>query len=622
MFRYMAWIWNTASQDQSDVAELLSRRLRTISPQWQDVFHHAGMRVVCADSRPDSLAPRLMARDAGVVMGNLFERNTDPEDPTPSRKVLLDTDATESIVRSQGNWLVTRCWGDYVAFVSDAHGRFRWVIKDPVGNLPCFCTPFRGLTVFFSCIADCLDLQLLSFTINPSYLNRRLVDGGCSQEHSPLLEAAHVHRGECVEIDPAMASPLISRRFLWTPLRFSNSNALLDDPNRAARAMRATVHSATHSLASCHASLLLRLSGGLDSSIINGCLKAAPTMPHVTCYTHFNPRGRLDERPWARLAAGHSGFEHVEYPIVPEQIDLRGALQMPPSVEPASVLEFLQRTSIEAQLAPTRRATAILTGDGGDSGFCSDSISHALSEYFHLRGFNAGAVRLASQIALLTELSTWTVLLCSLRRWHAGASTATPRDDRLKACRLVNPALVAASIQSPQTDHPWFQSEERVRGGIARRVGGLAGPAAFYNAAADANDSVPEIVSPLYSQPVVELLLRIPIHTHFEGGQDRGLARRAFALDVPRSILQRRWKDRAPGFHDELVHVNHKFLRALFLDGVLVGEGLLDRCATEAALSTAPNKSQVCSGEIIGHMGTELWARHWMALSRVARLHA
>jgi asparagine synthase (glutamine-hydrolysing) len=135
----------------------------------------------------------------------------------------------------------------------------------------------------------------------------------------------------------------------------------------------------------------------------------------------------------------------------------------------------------------------------------------------------------------------------------------------------------------------------------------------FYNASTDTKEPAPEILAPLYSQPVIELLLRIPIHVHFEEGRDRGLARRAFAQEVPQPILQRHWKDRAPGFHDELIHRNLDFLRELFLDGVLVNKGLLDRAAVERALSTAPTKSEVFPGEIINHMGTEIWARQWMS---------
>lgn len=617
MFRYVALIWNTASPQQTDSVQWLSGRLKALSPQWQEAFDRNGMRVFCADTRPGGLEPHALARNSGVVLGALFERKADPEDPTPARKAVLDSDATAAIVRSRGEKLLAHYWGDYVALLATEDERCRLAIKDPTGNLPCFGTQVRGVTVLFSCVSDCMNLQLTSFALNPAYLSSRLLDGGCGYEHSPLTDVYQVYRGECMEIDPARESAPMSRRFLWTPLRFSASDRLIEDPDVAARAMRATVRSATHTLAGCHENLLLRLSGGLDSSIINGCLKDAPTQPKVTCYTHFNPRGRSDERPWARLAAGHSGFEHLEQPIVPEDIPLETSLQMPPSVEPATVLEFLQRTTVEQQLVRARGATAVFNGDGGDSGFCSDSVSYALSDYFRLHGLSPFAFRLAARIALLAELSTWTVLVRSLQRWRDGASAAAiSKEDLLSASKLVNPALVAAFTPSQQTVHPWFRSDEPIPGGIARRVGMLIASPQFYNAAPDARESAPEVVSPLYSQPALELLLRIPIHVHFEAGRDRGLARRAFEPDVPQAILQRRWKDRAPGFHDELVHRNRDFLREFFLDGVLVGEGLLNRTAIEQALSASPNKSQVFPGEILLHMGTELWARHWCSSAK------
>lgn len=190
------------------------------------------------------------------------------------------------------------------------------------------------------------------------------------------------------------------------------------------------------------------------------------------------------------------------------------------------------------------------------------------------------------------------------------------KEELLSACKLVNPALVATFKPSQRTAHPWFRSDKRIPGGIVRRVGMLIASPQLYNAATDASQSAPEIVAPLYSQPVVELLLRIPIHVHFEEGRDRGLARRAFAAEVPPSILQRRWKDRAPGFHDELVYRNRDFLREFFLDGVLVGEGLLNRTAIEQALSAAPNKSLVLPGEILTHMDIEIWARHWRSSAK------
>jgi asparagine synthase (glutamine-hydrolysing) len=121
----------------------------------------------------------------------------------------------------------------------------------------------------------------------------------------------------------------------------------------------------------------------------------------------------------------------------------------------------------------------------------------------------------------------------------------------------------------------------------------------------------PEIVAPIYSQPMIEVALRIPADVLFAGGQDRGLARRAFRGDVPQAILSRVWKDRAGGFHDEVIQRNRDWLREMFLDGVLVSEGLLDRAALERALAPGLVKSDVFPGELLRHLDTEIWARQW-----------
>ena len=83
-------------------------------------------------------------------------------------------------------------------------------------------------------------------------------------------------------------------------------------------------------------------------------------------------------------------------------------------------------------------------------------------------------------------------------------------------------------------------------------------------------------------------------------------------FEPPEQILQRQWKDRAPGFHSELLLRNLDLVRELFLDGVLVREGLLDRAAVEAAFAAGPSKSEVLPAEIYRHLDAEVWARYWM----------
>jgi asparagine synthase (glutamine-hydrolysing) len=283
------------------------------------------------------------------------------------------------------------------------------------------------------------------------------------------------------------------------------------------------------------------------------------------------------------------------------------------SIEPASILGYLQRTSIEGPLAAQRGATAIFSGDGGDSGFCSDSVSFAAAEYLRRHGPGPRLLRLVSQVALCTEQSNWSVLTMVARRAMFGTSIGKRRERLLASCVLVDAQVGQAFQHEERFLHPWFEGRKRVRWDLVRRVGMLISNSDFYNVAAAGENFVPEITSPLYSQPVIELLLRVPIYIHFEGGRDRGLARRAFVQEVPAPILRRLWKDRAPGFHDALVEHHREFLRETFLDGLLVRDCLLNRAAVESALSTAPSKSQALPGEILRHLDAELWLRRWQS---------
>ena len=362
--------------------------------------------------------------------------------------------------------------------------------------------------------------------------------------------------------------------------------------------------------------MLLRLSGGLDSSIIAGCLGQAPNKSRFAAYTYFSPNGRSDERPWAQLAAQHSGCEHIEYPITPEETDLSVGLQMDPSPEPSPLLSYLQRTTVEQALAARSGATAIFNGEGGDSGFCSDSISFAVPEYLQNHGLAPAIFRLASQVALLTEQSSWSVLTGALRRRFGNDNMGMPREQILSACQLVSAELRDSFHPNEMFSHPWFQGMRRVPWDKLRRLGSLITTPDYYNVSATGGATVPEVISPLYAQPVMELLLRIPIYTHFHGGRDRGLARQAFVNEVPEPILRRLWKDRAPGFHEQLLERQRAFLKETLLEGTLVRSGLLNRALLEEVLSAGPTKNAVYPGEVFRHLDSELWARHWVQSSR------
>lgn len=611
MFRYIAFIWNPSVRRQAHVALALRRRLlHSARESWHEISVRDGLSVFHAGARSESLNAQVLPL-GGVVLGALFERSSDPLDESPARKWSATAAQAEAIGVTRGRWLIDHCWGNYVALLADPKMRnATWVLKDPTGELPCFTTSFQSVAIVFSRIADVLELAPVDVRINRAYLGARVWYGGGDLGRNALEGIEQVRRGECVEIDcdaPAMPR---TRQFYWHPSTFAEAADCIERSDFAAQAVRAALRACTWTLAGCHESLLHRLSGGLDSSIIAACLKDSPGEPSICCYTYYNPRGRSDERPWARLAARHTGHEHVECPVTPGDIPLEQILSLPPFVEPAAVMGYLLRSTLERTLADERRATAVFCGDGGDSGFCGESFSHSVSEYLQRHGLRREALHLVSQVAALTEQSSWSVLYRAVRRWRKGFGMEQLHATLVMASRLLSNDLREAYDAETRYPHPWFSDLERIPWATITRFGALLSAPQFYNVAP--GTAAPEVIAPLYVQPVLELLLRIPVYVHFDGGRERGLARRAFTADLPPEITRRRWKDRAPGFYDELVGRNRSFLREVLLDGVLVREGLLDAAAVEEALSDRLVKNPVLPGEIFRHLDVEIWARGWL----------
>jgi len=612
MFRYVALIWDPRDARQVDTAQAATRRLKAAASQWQEALDRVGLRVLCTDVEPGSLEPHVLAGRAGVVLGSLFTRKSDLADDTPAARCDPDEAQTTAIVDSHGEWLVRNAWGNYVAFICDPlQGGVR-VLKDPCGSLPCFSTAVGGITVVFSAIADCRLLGATRFTVNRRFLERRLYGGDTTHQWNALNEVTQIRRGECAEFSPWQGSALVGRRSLWTPFDFARARDLFDEPGSAAVALRNTLRSCTATLAACHESALMRISGGLDSSIVLACLHAAPRPPRLLAYTQYVGKGPLDPRRWARMAVAPTGCEHVEMQSNAASVRLAAILEMTPTAEPVNTLMHLSTVDHERSLSARHSATATFTGEGGDCVFGSFCIGEAATAYLRRHGPRSAVLRLAAESALVLRQTTWQALNRALRMWLTGRSLMGIDALNIEARRLLAEDVVRECATHPAV-HPWLAGMRHAPWEALSKLGMLMASPDLYAGQADPGAEAPEIVAPIYAQPMIELALRIPADVLFADGQDRGLARRSFRGDVPQQILNRVWKDRAGNFHDEIIERNRDWLREIFLDGVLASEGLLDRAALEHALAPGLVKSDVFPGELLRHLDTEIWARQWTA---------
>jgi asparagine synthase (glutamine-hydrolysing) len=559
-----------------------------------------GLFVGYAGSRVGSTEPHELHGGAGVVLGKLFERSGNG--PSTAAPLALDESRTRTILDSRGRQLVDRYWGRYVGFLHDEADKTTWVVRDPSGGLPCLTVRFGGVRLYFSALNDIQQLGLGPFDVNWGYLTAWVC---VMREHShatALREVAQLLAGECVELREDVATSL----YYWDPLQIASSN-IIEDPDEAASALRDCIVDSVRTWASCYSGITLSLSGGLDSSIIYAALRDSPEKEKLTCF-HYYPTGSdMDERHFARLVAQSGGSELLERPR-DSATSLEPLLQIEASPEPTTYLYFLEHSRLDAELAAKHNATASFTGWGGDQLFYRHNALLAAGDYLHYKGVGPNFLRVALDAAHMDRVSVWHVLREAFahrfqqRRW-------TSRDEVVRARPLIRPEVIHEVYGSAAYTHPLLGDARGTPNGKLSHALQLSIPWDFYDPLGREAD--PERVSPLYSQPVLELCLRLPVHLLTLGGWDRAIARRAFYAALPKEVANRQGKGGMEQHLRGIVDHNIAFIRELLLDGALVSEGVVDRKKLVNALSGKVSQTQSTVGEILDFLGTEAWLQCW-----------
>ena len=601
MFRYVAFAWADGDGTAAEGARVLSDRLRAGPRAWQLVLEQPGLQVFCTDIRPGSSEPYLLHRNAGVVLGKLFV--TGGEAASTSAPLALSEEESRKILANEGRRLVERYWGRYVAFLHDAPSRTHWVLRDPTGALPCFTSRMLGVDVFFSNMQDAVDLPGTRFSVDWLYVAAQLCMTRMQVPSTGLKEVSQILGGECAELRAGR----MSRQFYWNALSIA-AEPPIEDPSTAAGLLRSRTRDCVHAWASSYGSIVHLLSGGLDSSIVLGCLKDAPVRPRITCLNFHSPGSNTDERAYAALAAEGSGCEVIERPRN-TAVTLRSMLDIQPSALPTDYFFALDGGRTEAAVASEHRATAVFSGYGGDQLFYQSQALFAAGDYLSRHGVGPALFTVALDAARVDRVSVWRVLRDAVshgllrRRW-------APSDESGRYKTLIREDVVRDISRNREIVHPWFRATGRAPSGKIFHAFQLLFPYDFYNPLGRETD--PETVTPLLSQPLLELVMRIPTWVLTIGGWDRALARRAFGNEVPRRILTRRTKGGQEEYARLIFMRDVDFARDLLLDGRLVREGILDAVHLADVLSGRPTRISTTNPELYACLSMEAWLRQWL----------
>lgn len=532
----------------------------------------------------------VLAFPSGIVVGKLFRRHGPAEQ-------LKDLSGEElaSIRSSAGKALVERFWGSYVAALT-GDAKAVEVMRDPTGGLPCY---YVNGPSFTACASDpelLVDAGLLNPAIDWDAFLRYL--------YLPDLPSTQTALAGLKELAPgtALRGPVNDKRVtvMWSPWEHVDpAGAVTGEP--VAERLERTVRHCSAAWGACFDSVLIGVSGGLDSSIV------AASLSHkrgaLTCITLVAEDPAGDEREYARILSKAVDAELLELPYLLSNIDIDRAVgqHLP---RPGGRTQALAYDRQVFDSLNGRSIDAFFTGNGGDNVFFLSHSARAIVDRYFAEGLGW---HLASTIRDICNLTG-----CSFTR-AVGEAVKVYRNSDDNYCwpidrSYLNEEAIPSGIEH-QLHHPWLQAPS---GAFPGKKAHIAMLLRMQNHLEGFDRQLaPPVVNPLTSQPVVELCLQIPSWMACKGGRDRSIAREAFKKHLPPLIVGRTTKGGPDGFAAKILSRYRETIRERLLDGVLASNRCLDKDAIARELHPSLGDHGLSFVRLLLLLDAEAWANYW-----------
>jgi asparagine synthase (glutamine-hydrolysing) len=526
----------------------------------------------------------IFVSSTGAIVGHLFDKRR----PTSVRH--------EDLVNAGVDFdtLLSNYWGAYIAVRRGLIGDE--ILRDPSGALPCYRVTAAGHTAFSSDPQTLCDAGLLLPEIDHIALSRHLLGAGLPSQRTVLKGLGEVPPGFRFATNTGTAEAL------WSPWRFATARPMIESRTIEEQLQR-TVQNCVSAWAAPHHRILIGVSGGLDSSIVTACLTR--TKSHVIAATLATRDPEGDERRFARILADSLAIELIEADYRHEHIDITrsAAAHLP---RPSARTQILAHDAAMLEIVRDRSIDAFFSGNGGDNVFCLLQSARPLVDRLLTSGPGPAAFHVLLDICRMTGCSPLQAL-----RLAAGPLWSGERGYRWKGDRSFLSRYALAMANAP-LDHPWLATPTDALPGKSAHIAMLL--RAQMTLEGFDRHLGPITVSPLISQPIVELCLQIPSWQWCAGGLNRAVARQAFARQLPDRIVERRHKGGPDGFSVEILERNRARIAERLLNGRMVREGLLDRHALADALRDRGPTHGVERVRILALLDTEAWLDHWTGM--------
>ncbi|TMN24201.1 asparagine synthase C-terminal domain-containing protein [Pseudoxanthomonas sp. X-1] len=552
-------------------------------------LENAGMRLRCTLGPVKVFAQEqtsiLLLPGNGVLIGRLF---------TSTGRSVADGGRLPALAQPSQlrEHLLKHFWGEYVLVQPPIDGAAGiTVTRDPSGGVGCVYVLRNGSGFVASDISVATAAGLYRKQIDWDSIAYLLTFPNHKVHRTALVDVHELLPGCSLQL----CGQEITRSLIWSPWNHVAAGKRHRDFSEAAADVRSAVLMVIKAWAKIDRSILLELSGGLDSSIVGVCLRQARV--RVACCTLVTPVPGADERHYAEQIANRLGvnLHAVELKYEDARFDFASPAHLAnPSI---TALQHATDSAFDA-MGDSLDTGSFYSGGGGDTVFAFLGTAAPAADAVRECGLSAG-VAAVRDLSALHECTFWKAARLTARKLARRRRNLDRPDGS-----FLNRARISLDAQ----DHPWFAAAPAdALPGDRERIFDLAGTQAF-------RDYLPRgmrrpLRMPLLSQPVVEACLRVPTWMWIRDGLNRAVARAAFADMLPRDILERRSKGTFVNFSGGIYRRGKDRIREFLLTGVLREHGMLDTDALKAFFATDLRSGDQSLQRIYDLCMVENWVR-------------
>lgn len=543
--------------------------------------------------------PMPLSNNGGIIFGTIFNSKTS------SKFTILNDEYSEDILNYGPEYFSKLYWGRYIGII-DRQDKVE-VFRDPSGGIECFIFKHEHYTFVFSnpnVLRECIDMK---FDIDWGSLPRFLMRPDVLMKKTGLLNVEKILPGHKIDFRSIESekTKFWSIADFWDPsqdISIDESKYLLEE----------SVKIAVNSWSSIYSNILLRLSGGLDSSIISGCLSGNGQKNNIFALNYIYDSSESDERYYAREVAKFCQIKLIEVKEDIHKMNISDALYYSYSAEPRSVLPTVLRSKGELNLAEEFNSKVIINGTGGDAIF-GQYLPRVSEDCFVAQGISREFLKIAYEEARIYRRSIWSVIenVISSLTLKNNINSSNPIMSEFEDCIYE----ILGSEWHQTVEHISENDDDLLGRGDQKfpskniHLRGIMAP--YWDVSPEIKNDYLDTIYPLVSQPILEAAARIPSYYLIYGGLPRGLARAAFGHILPDDVRCRVSKGGISNLFDSFFLKESNKIKEIILDGVLIKNGIINKIGVEKAFNRGISGGSVRRQIVMSALSIELWCRYW-----------